>query len=78
VIKVTRFDGSQFWINENRLDFIEETPDTVVSMADGKKLLVKESAEEIVDRIIGYRVRVKERLLHGSGLPEYEKLPDQG
>lgn len=73
MIKVTRLNGSQFWINQDRIDFIEETPDTVISMADGKILVITESAREVVDLIIEYRVSVRERLLHGSGLPEYEE-----
>ena len=48
MILVTRLGGrSRFWLNENLIEFIEETPDTVVSMATGRKLVVQESAEEL-------------------------------
>ena len=75
MIKVTRLNESQLWVNDDRIDFIEETPDTVISMTNGNKLVIRESAEEVVSIIIDFRVRIGERLLRGSGLPEYEKDP---
>ena len=48
MILVTRLGGrSKFWLNENLIEFVEETPDTVVSMATGRKLVVAESAAEL-------------------------------
>ncbi len=48
MILVTRFNGkSRFWLNENLIEFIEETPDTVVSMATGRKIVVAETAAEL-------------------------------
>lgn len=57
MILVTRLGGrSKFWINENLIEFIEETPDTVVSMATGRKLVVSESADEL-NRMIAENAR---------------------
>jgi flagellar protein FlbD len=53
MIPVTRPDGSTLLINPDRIETIEDTPDCIITMADGKKLLVRESAAEIADR---YRV----------------------
>ena len=48
MILVTRLGGrSKFWLNENLIEFVEETPDTVVSMATGRKVIVAESAAEL-------------------------------
>jgi flagellar protein FlbD len=48
MIKVTRINKiEKFWVNEDQIEFMEETPDTILSMVSGKKIAVAESAEEI-------------------------------
>ena len=59
MILVTRINKvEQFYVNEDLIEFIEETPDTVISMESGKKLVVMESAEEVIDRIYEQKKRV--------------------
>jgi flagellar protein FlbD len=55
MIELTRFDGSRFFVNAEFIEFVEKTPDTVISLIDHKKLLVRESAEDVVERILGYQ-----------------------
>jgi flagellar protein FlbD len=57
VIKVSRLQGKEFFINPDMIEFIEETPDLVVSLISGKKVVVAGSAEELVDKVIEYRIR---------------------
>jgi flagellar protein FlbD len=67
VIPVTRPDGSTLLINPDRIETVEDTPDCVITMADGKKLLVRESAVEIAERFRTYQrsVRVAEARFGG-------------
>jgi|GEM_PF-2586439 len=58
LIELTRFDGSRFFVNADYIEFIETTPDTIVSLIDHKKLLVRESAQEVLARIFAYRQRL--------------------
>src|SRR5947199_6586256 len=58
VIAVTRFDGSEFVINSDLIETVEATPDTVITFAKDKKVVVRESPDEIVDRIVRFRHRV--------------------
>lgn len=59
MIMVTRINKvEQFYINEDLIEFMEETPDTVISMESGKKVVVMESVEEIIERIIEYKRRL--------------------
>ncbi len=59
MILVTRINKTdQFYINEDLIEFIEETPDTVISLQSGKKLFVMESAEEVINRIVSHKQRV--------------------
>ncbi len=55
MIQVTRSDGSALLVNPDRIETIEETPDTVVTLADGKKLLVRERASELAERFAAYQ-----------------------
>ncbi len=49
MIKVTKINKhEQFWVNEKLLEFMEETPDTILSMASGRKIAVAETAEEVI------------------------------
>jgi flagellar protein FlbD len=52
VILVTRLNRvEQFYVNEDMIEFIEETPDTVISLDSGKKIVVLESAETVIERL---------------------------
>jgi flagellar protein FlbD len=59
VIPVTRPDGSTLLVNPDRIETIEDTPDCVITMADGKKLLVRESATEIAERFRTYQRSIR-------------------
>lgn len=53
MIKVTRINKvDSFWINEDQIEIMEETPDTIISMVSGRKYAVAETAAEIAEKII--------------------------
>jgi flagellar protein FlbD len=58
MISLTRFDGSHLMVNAEQIEFIESTPDTVITLLSGKKLIVHEPVDEIVGRIVKYRQRI--------------------
>lgn len=58
MIKLTRLNGTEFVVNMDLIEFIEATPDSVVSTASGKKLIVKESVDEIIDRVIKFKRKI--------------------
>lgn len=56
MIKLTRINKiDKFWVNENQIEYMEETPDTILTMVSGKKHGVAESAKEISDMILCVR-----------------------
>ncbi len=57
MIRLSRLGGSEFYINADLIETIEMTPDTVISLTNGKKLVVREPAEEVVARVVEYRRR---------------------
>lgn len=55
MIQVTRINGSKFFVNAELIEFVEGTPDTHVSLANGIKIIVKETPEAVVEAILAYR-----------------------
>lgn len=55
MIEVTRLNGKGLTINSDLIEMIEETPDTVITLTTGKKIIVKESRQEIKNLVILYR-----------------------
>ncbi|UFJ42133.1 flagellar FlbD family protein [Brevibacillus humidisoli] len=51
MIQLTRFNGSQFYLNVTHIELVEATPDTVITLANGKKYIVRESADEIARQV---------------------------
>jgi flagellar protein FlbD len=54
MIKVTRLNGKEFVINAELIQFLEETPDTVITLLNHEKVVVKETVDEVVKRVIEY------------------------
>lgn len=66
MIKLTKFnsDGNkkgEFILNAEIIETVEETPDTVVTLVNGKKYIIEEKMEEVVRRVMAYR-----RALHSN------------
>lgn len=57
MIKVTRFksDNNEFVVNAELIETVEETPDTVITLTTGRKLIVEEPMNEIIRLVMDYR-----------------------
>ena len=55
MIEVTRLNGKDFVLNAELIEVMEETPDTVITLTTGHKYVVKESLDEILDKIFTYK-----------------------
>ncbi|QQO08253.1 flagellar FlbD family protein [Breznakiella homolactica] len=58
MIKVTRLDGMEYYINPHQIESIEMCPDTTLLMLSGKHIIVREKIPVIIDRILEYRGRI--------------------
>ncbi|NIA20598.1 MAG: flagellar protein FlbD [Anaerolineaceae bacterium] len=54
MIKVTRLGGKELVVNAELIRFVEATPDTILSLTSGEKLVVQEGVDEIIRRCIEY------------------------
>jgi len=57
VIYVTRLNNKEFAINPDLIETLEATPDTVITLTNEKKYIVKEPIEEVIERIAAFRRR---------------------
>ncbi len=55
MIKVTRLNESGLVINSDLIEFVESTPDTMVSLTSGKKIMVRETIDEIISRVAEFK-----------------------
>lgn len=55
MIKVQRLNGKEFVINSELILFVEETPDTVITLTNGNKVVVRETADEIINKVIDFK-----------------------
>lgn len=58
MIEVTRLKGKKMTINAELIETVEETPDTVITLTNGKKFVVSESAEEVTSLVIDYKRKI--------------------
>jgi flagellar protein FlbD len=54
MIKVTRLNGKEFVVNAELIQFMEATPDTVITLVNHEKVIVKEPVDEVVKRVVDY------------------------
>lgn len=58
MILVHRLRGEAVWLNPDLIESVESTPDTVVTLVDGRRAVVADPADEVVDRILRFRASV--------------------
>lgn len=63
MIKLTRMDGSEVYVNCELIAFVEEVPDTRITLTNGNIYLFRESAKEVIGRIVMFKARI---LRHSS------------
>lgn len=55
MIALKRLNGQEFVLNADFIETIESTPDTIIALTTGKKLIVKNSLEDVVRKTIKYK-----------------------
>jgi flagellar protein FlbD len=76
MIKLTRFDGSEVAVNAELIKFVEAAPDTIVTLTSDQKLLVLETVDEVIEKVIEYKGlaygRLPEKIDRGEKTKEIE------
>jgi len=61
MIQLTRLNGSPLYVNLDLIKWAEATPDTMLSLTNGEKVVVRESCDEVVERVKSHRVHLLRR-----------------
>lgn len=64
MVRLTRLNHLPVVLNSDLIEHIEETPDTVITLTTGQILRVRESADQVVERVVEFRRRI-----HGPDAP---------
>ncbi len=62
MIRLTRLNNQPLTVNSDLIKFVEQSPDTLITLVTGEKLVVSESAEEVLARLIDFRRSVLQGL----------------
>ena len=68
MIRLTRLDGSEFYLNPDLLEIIEEVPETHMTLSNGNRYLVLEPARVVIERIIAFNARALRRSVANESL----------
>ena len=55
MINVTKLNGSELVVNADLIEFIEKTPDTLITLTTGRKMMVRETLDELVQAVLAFR-----------------------
>jgi flagellar protein FlbD len=58
MIKVTRLDGVEYYVNPHQIESIEINPDTTLVMLSGKHLIVRDEVDDVLANIEAYHRRI--------------------
>lgn len=58
MIDLTRLNGSVFTINADLIEVVDDNPDTVITLTTGRKLIVKESRQDVKNLVISYKQKI--------------------
>ena len=78
MIRLTRLNGSEMYLNADLVATVESHHDTVVTLVDGRTYVVLESAEDVVASITNYRARVLATAEQQLALEPVEDESDEG
>lgn len=59
MIRLSRINGTPFYLNAELIEQIESTPDTVITLINGKTVMVAEPLKQVLSRIMHYRRRIR-------------------
>jgi flagellar protein FlbD len=66
MIRLTRINDSSLVLNSDLIEHIETTPDTVITLTTGQKILVLEDVDEVIRRVIDYKRQIRESFCAGE------------
>ncbi len=66
MIKTMRLNGKELVINAELIQFVERTPDTMITLTSREKVMVKDSVDEIISKVIDYQRLIRRKAMGGK------------
>lgn len=66
MIKTIRLNGEELVINAELIQFVEKIPDTMITLTSREKIMVKDSMEEIISKMIDYQCLIRRKTITGK------------
>ena len=63
MIQLPRLNKHPLAVNSDLIKFVEQAPDTVITLVDGEKIVVRESAQDVLERVVQFRRSVLQGIL---------------
>lgn len=57
MIKLTRLNGAEIVVNCDQIKYVESTPDTIVTLMNNEKILVSNSVDDVIEKVIAFKRR---------------------
>jgi flagellar protein FlbD len=74
MIQLTRLNNQTFVVNSDLIKFVERSPDTVITLVTGEKIVVRDSVEQVLERIVEFRRSIVPQVREpGAGHGENEE-----
>ena len=74
MIRLTRLSHQPIVVNAELIEYLEATPDTVISLINGQKMTVLESLDQVMAQIVNYQREIRQKPIVQTG----EELPELG
>ncbi|MGD0791566.1 MAG: flagellar FlbD family protein [Terriglobales bacterium] len=63
MIQLTRLNNHPLVVNSDLIKFVEQAPDTVITLLSGEKIVVRESAQDVLERVVQFRRSVLQGIM---------------
>jgi flagellar protein FlbD len=78
MIRLTRLNNQSLTVNSDLIKFVEQSPDTLITLVTGEKIVVRESADDVLARVIAFRRSVLEGLsFNWDSSASHAPIPDR-
>ncbi len=78
MIQLTRLNNHPLVVNSDLIKFVEQAPDTVITLVSGEKIVVRESAPDVLERVVQFRRSVLQGIMLCSALPPVVESTAEG
>ncbi|MBN1290276.1 MAG: flagellar FlbD family protein [Candidatus Latescibacteria bacterium] len=63
MIKLTRLNGSMIVLNPDLIEYVEATPDTIITLTTGQKILIREPVDDVIEKFTEYKRCINTRTI---------------